>query len=275
MVYWIASFILWVSSCMQATDYTLPIAGVSGEEMAEDRRLSKEELGLREIWNSLALESGQTIVAGKSEQDRVVLTATNAASDTAITLTQLGEFDSQYCISRTVLLSQESPDQGTLVMFAYLINSGGLKFDDSETFLELFILKGDAVTWKNDPLTIARTNVANYIQTDPESVWRYLAIDDSPTGQEPRPGVKSDARILLRDVNADGVLDVVIWEKVFEARRIEDDGPDFPLKQDRLTVMMFDPASEQFAAPETQEGLPKPDEELWDRLPSIGWTMFH
>ncbi|MEP7012843.1 MAG: hypothetical protein ABJC13_21175 [Acidobacteriota bacterium] len=168
------------------------------------------------------------------------------------------------------------------VVWEYMITAGLLHNDLSTTYLAVCVLDRGAPVGPCRIVPVADMSVQLYRRTEPEELWLYWTADST----EPERATKSDVRLLLRDQDADGFTDLVVWRRTCgvlsiaasSARRDGDPksltrtdgcGLDFALESDERLVMRFDPKQRSFSAPIRDEGLPAPDLDLWDWLPSV------
>jgi hypothetical protein len=260
-----------------AAEYRLPEARIIdsiGDETAEGRKA--EELGRVVAEVEVAPRKG--LVVTREADCTVHVLGAASPSGPAVPLTRLEGRD-PCLIGKSMLLARVDvhPDQGlSALIVVYLINTGGMRFEDTRTFLRSCVLERERVVGECRDVEIARTDIARYRNENPAAKWLYFGIDSSEAARI------SEARVLVRDADADGYDDLVVWRKECRSASLAEvaderagmEGKvecdlDFVLQKSELLVMKFDPKARQFGEPRPAEQLPAPDSKLWRTLPGL------
>jgi hypothetical protein len=179
------------------------------------------------------------------------------------------------------LLSSFPIDNGEslyCVIFQYVLSNEGRQMEESKTYADFFILSNEISGESTQMMQVAESKISSGVSSDKKFLY---GVPDSDKGESARI---SNAKILTLDENRDGFQDVVIWKKNYISREIipkenlpENDNDRravFVEKDQQLLIMRFNPEKRQYDAPVSSLSIPKPDEKLWNTVPTINnWHL--
>ena len=155
----------------------------------------------------------------------------------------------------------------------------------SKAYGKVFLTCGGQIRAQSPEFLYAERNVtyapSSSFPDEPPSPYTLYARN-----RWPRPGYFIAGTVLLRDVNGDGWEDVVVWQKLRQARKLKPGEPkDFefvtnyeretkygPLvfsRPDKFLMMTFDPETNSFSELQEAKELPVPEEKLWQAMSSF------
>lgn len=268
-----------------AMDYRIPVFGVDIQEGLG--RVSSDPSGMTSdplnstpplIRNVLFLDSSRMIAFVESyapdTQPAILVSDLRHRQISSVNLPELAEWAPRYGLLAGFRVGRSDNPLSAIALQAQGdLSAPGMT--NRATSLVLLVFDGNGLVSRTQAVAIERQDFAS-THGMPNRDYYYWTTD-SIESHARTPGYSRYARILVADANADGFADVVVWEKSFVSRRIDEvpkvecDFADQYMKAqgDRLTVMLFDPTERKFSTPTPVEKLQKPPDALWGKVENV------
>ncbi len=272
------------SAQVQESGWTAPLTAVVklGDGMGQGAPPESRE---KEV---LELTEGVSLVISRSSESLGFLLDTG---DERVKLSTIEAAWLPWVLDRFVVgwVEINAQDNIHAAFFEYLHNEGGRKFNDTDTYLRLCVLKELRLAGPCQTFELGKTDIAYHLSLEPSRHWAYLGIDT--TG----PATMSDSRILTVDADQDGYRDLVLWKKqcrsitpeeVRQRSELEQKQADdkkepglppecelhFQLEEEKALLSYFRPEELAFSESEPIETLSIPERFNWQSLASLGWV---
>lgn len=245
------------------------------------RKISLEDLKIKEIFQVIDLSKDSIVIVGRRDEISSAMVLVDLATGKHETLSVFSDADYSFVMSGDQIFLQKlkpRSDSDVICLVAvYFLDHSGMKVVNTETKLQVFLIAESTLLNKTPTVTIAKQDI--WYECGPSCKWAVSSNEGSS-----KPATKSDARLLLADVNSDGSLDIVIWKKSSQSI-LRSDIPNetdtesyndfllpggFSYQGETLSVMLYDAHEQNFGLPVQNESLPKPEDGLWERMQSVG-----